>query len=156
MKNLFVKTAVAGVLLASTLFSVTANAQAMDAAASGMKSDALYMQLGQKAGLVELMDVFLPKLIADPRLAGRFNAARADYLKGQLVDQICMVSGGPCKYSGADMKTAHMGMEIKKAEFNALVEDLQASMDAKNIPFTTQNALLARLASMHRDVITSH
>jgi hemoglobin len=31
---------------------------------------------------------------------------------------------------------------------------LQVSMDARHIPFTTQNKLLALLAPMHRDVIT--
>ena len=53
------------------------------------------------------------------------------------------------------MKSAHAGMEINKAQFNALVEVLQVAMDARNIPFATQNQLLARLAPMHRDVITA-
>ena len=79
----------------------------------------------------------------------------SSYLQEQLVDKFCLVSGGPCKYQGADMKSAHAGMEINKAQFNALVEVLQVAMDARNIPFATQTQLLARLAPMHRDVITA-
>ena len=47
----------------------------------------------------------------------------------------------------------HVDMGITKADFNRLVELLQDSMDARGIPFSAQNAMLARLAPMHRDII---
>jgi hemoglobin len=52
------------------------------------------------------------------------------------------------------MKTAHADLDIRKGDFNALVEVLQQAMDARGIPFRAQNQLLAQLAHMHRDVIT--
>ncbi len=52
------------------------------------------------------------------------------------------------------MKTAHADRDTTRAQFNALVEVLQQSMDARGIPFTRQNQMLALLAPMHRDVIT--
>jgi hemoglobin len=70
------------------------------------------------------------------------------------VDQFCQVMGGPCIYKGADMKSSHANLDITKADFNALVEVLQHTMDAQGIPFREQNKLLARLAPMHRDTIT--
>jgi hemoglobin len=45
-------------------------------------------------------------------------------------------------------------LDINKGHFNALVEVLQLSMDARQIPFRVQNQLLAQLAPMHRDIIT--
>ena len=51
------------------------------------------------------------------------------------------------------MAEAHGALTISKADFNALVEVLQLSMDAKGIPFGAQNRMLARLAPMHRDII---
>jgi hemoglobin len=39
------------------------------------------------------------------------------------------------------------------ADFNALVEDLQLAMDDSEIPFATQNRLLAILAPMERDIV---
>jgi hemoglobin len=100
------------------------------------------------------MDDFVPRLQADPRLAEAFKKANVVNLKSQLVDQICQVSGGPCEYKGPDMKAAHSNMDITKTDFNALVEVLQKSMDAQGIAFSSQNQLLAKLAPMHRDVIT--
>jgi hemoglobin len=117
-------------------------------------SSALYQAFGEKAGLVKLMDDFVPRLQADPRLAEAFKNANVANLKSQLVNQICQVSGGPCEYKGPDMKVVHSNMDITKTDFNALVEVLQKSMDAQGIAFSSQNQLLAKLAPMHRDVIT--
>lgn len=116
--------------------------------------DALYQSLGQKPGLVALMDDFMVRLLADPRMQPFFKDTNQTQFKSQLVDQLCQVAGGPCQYKGPDMKTAHGEMDITKSHFNALVEILQQSMNARNIPFSVQNKLLAQLAPMHRDVIT--
>lgn len=43
---------------------------------------------------------------------------------------------------------------LDRADFNALVEDLQIAMNQRGIPFRSQNKLLAVLAPMHREVIT--
>jgi hemoglobin len=93
-------------------------------------------------------------LLADPRTGPHFKPADQKHVKEQLVDQFCKVTGGPCEYKGADMKSAHSNLDITKADFNALVEVLQLSMDAQGIAFSEQNKLLAKLAPMHRDVIT--
>jgi hemoglobin len=52
------------------------------------------------------------------------------------------------------MHDAHKGLHLTNADFNALVEDLQAGMDKAGVSFATQNRLLARLAPMNRDVVT--
>ncbi len=117
-------------------------------------SDALYQTLGQKAGIAALMDDFVGRVLQDARIQQHFKDSNAQNLKASLTEQICQLSGGPCTYKGPDMKSAHADMGIRKHEFHALVEDLQAAMDAKGIPFAQQNRLLALLAPMHRDVIT--
>jgi hemoglobin len=117
--------------------------------------DALYRQLGGQPGLVKLMDDFMARLIADPRMNPFFKDVDQKHVKAQLVDQFCQVSGGPCKRVGPDMKKAHAGFDINKANFNALVEVLQQSMDAQGIAFATQNRLLAQLAPMHREIVNS-
>jgi hemoglobin len=141
---------IASMALASALtgLATAASAQSMNA------SPALYQAFGEKAGLIKLMDDFVPRLQADPRLAEAFKNANVVNLKSQLVNQICQVSGGPCEYKGPDMKVTHSNMDITKTDFNALVEVLQKSMDAQGIAFSSQNQLLAKLAPMHRDVIT--
>ena len=100
------------------------------------------------------MDDFVNRLLTDPRIGGHFKEAKPQPLKDSLTRQICQLSGGPCQYTGPDMKTAHGEMDITKANFHALVEVLQAAMDAQGIAFSQQNRLLALLAPMQRDVIT--
>lgn len=116
--------------------------------------DDLYVAFGEKAGLAALMDDFVERLVVDSRTKPFFEHADLDNLKTQLTDQLCALSGGPCQYGGREMKSAHEGMGVRTSHFNALVEVLQRSMDAKKIPFTQQNRMLALLAPMHRDIIT--
>jgi hemoglobin len=142
------KTLISLVLAATSLLSATAFAQ------TALPNDQLYKAFGEKAGLVTLMDDFMARLLADPRTGPHFKPSNQQRVKEQLVDQLCQLSGGPCVYKGADMKSAHANLDIRKSDFNALVEVLQQSMDAQGIPFRTQNQMLALLAPMHRDTIT--
>lgn len=136
-------------LLVGALFSLP---QAM--AQPVAPGDTLYRALGDKPGITRLVQDFAARLLVDARMKPFFAQADAKRLTEQLADQFCAVSGGPCVYKGADMKTAHANLDITKGDFNALVEVLQQSMDAQGIAFADQNRLLARLAPMHRDVIT--
>ena len=117
-------------------------------------SAALYLAFGEKDGIAALMDDFVNRLRVDPRIGHFFKNTKPANLKEQLTDQLCLVSGGPCKYQGDSMKASHADLQIRRADFNALVEVLQQSMDARGIAFTAQNRLLALLAPMHRDIIT--
>lgn len=96
----------------------------------------------------------MTRLLADPRTGPHFKPANQQRVKEQLVDQLCMLSGGPCVYTGADMKSSHANLDIKKPDFNALVEVLQSAMDAKGIAFRQQGEMLALLAPMNCDIIT--
>ena len=121
---------------------------------TAMAPAGLYQALGEKPGITRLMDDFVNRLVQDPRIGSHFKDVKPAALKESLTDQICQLSGGPCQYEGADMKSAHADMDINKGHFNALVEVLQTAMDAQGIPFAQQNRLLALLAPMHRDIIT--
>ncbi|MDR7376188.1 hemoglobin [Rhodoferax ferrireducens] len=114
----------------------------------------LYQALGEKPGIAALMGDFVDRMKANARIGKLFDEIKPAYLKEQLTDQICELSGGPCKYEGEEMKKSHEKLGIDKAQFNLVVEILQAAMDARAIPFSTQNQLLAKLAPMHRDIIT--
>ena len=114
----------------------------------------LYVALGERAGIIALMDDFVDHVREDPRIGSMFKNIKPAYLKGQLADKICVAAGGPCVYDGETMKGAHADLKIERMHFNALVEVLQGSMRRQNIPFSTQNQLLAVLAPMHRDIVT--
>ena len=127
-------------------------------ACSGMmepKPDAtLYDRLGGKPAITAVVDDFVGNVAADSRINGFFAKANVPHLKAMLVDQICEAGGGPCKYTGRDMKSAHAGMGVGDAQFGALVEDLVKSLDKFNVPAREKNELLAALGSMKQDIVT--
>jgi hemoglobin len=112
----------------------------------------VFHQFGDEPGLVALMDLFMTKLVADPRTHAFFANADQKAIKHHLVEQFCVILGGPCAYTGRDMRTAHKNFNINRTQFNALVEDLQKAMGERRIPFRAQNQLLAKLAPLHRDI----
>ncbi len=114
----------------------------------------VYKQFGEEAGLVALMDDFMVLLVADKRTKPFFENADQTSIKKHLVEQFCVILGGPCTYTGRDMKTSHAGMGVDRGAFNALVEDLQIAMSKRKVPFRAQNKLLAALAPMHREIET--
>jgi hemoglobin len=128
---------------------------ALAAAPSAFADDSLYQALGGKPGLVRLVDDFGQRLLADARMKPFFKDVKMAQLKDKLVEQFCEVSGGPCRREGPPMRRAHEAMDINRGDFNALVEVLQQSLDARQIPFTVQNRLLAQLAPMHRDIVNT-
>lgn len=118
--------------------------------------DSLYRAFGGQAGLVRLMDDLGERLLADARMKPFFADADLAHVKEELVLQFCELGGGPCRRSGPGMREAHDGMEIRRADFNALVEVLQDAMAAQGIPWSAQTRMLARLAPMHREIVNQH
>lgn len=120
--------------------------------------DTLYKSLGGKKAITAVVDDFVGRVAADNRINSFFKATAADpkrlaKFKKNLIDQICEASGGPCKYQGKDMKTAHAGMGIGGADFDALVQDLVASLDKFMVKDGDKQALLGVLGPMKKDIV---
>jgi hemoglobin len=113
----------------------------------------LFETFGGRAGLVQIMDDAMDRWMHNPRTRPFFENADRDHVKVMLVDQFCVILHGPCTYSGRAMAEAHRGMNVNEGAFYALVEELQKTLNARNVPFCAQNRLLAALAPMHRDII---
>jgi hemoglobin len=123
-----------------------------------VKEKSLYDRLGKKKAITAVVDEFVSRVAADARINGFFKAtasdpARLKKFKGNLVDQICEASGGPCKYKGKSMKAAHAGMGISGADFGALVEDLVGALDKFNVKPADKNTLLGVLGPMKSDIV---
>ena len=118
-----------------------------------MAQPSLYDRLGGKPAITAVVDDFIGNVAADTRINQRFAAANIPRLKTRLVDQICEASGGPCKYTGQNMRDAHTGMKITDAEFTALVEDLVKSLDKFKVPAREKNELLGALGGMKPDIV---
>ena len=131
-----------------------AAALSLGACATGsMQSQTLYQRLGGKDAIVAVVDDFIGNVAADARINRRFGGTNIPRLKQLLVEQICAGTGGPCTYTGRDMKSSHTGMNITDAEFGALVEDLVKSLDKFKVPAKEKSELLGILGPMKTDIV---
>ena len=123
------------------------------------KDKTLYDRLGGKKAITAVVDEFVGRVAADTRINHYFAAAAGDSkrlasFKMNLVDQICQAAGGPCKYTGKDMKSAHAGMGITSADFDALVQDLVGALDKFKVGEKEKGELLGALGPMKADIVT--
>ncbi len=125
-----------------------------NAGAAPIEDASVFAAFGGEAGIARIVDGLLERVQQDERIEGIFRASDWPRLRRTLIEQFCYLLGGPCRYTGRDMASVHADHGITTREFNALVENLQDAMDAEGVPFALQNRLLARLAPMHRDVVT--
>ena len=123
------------------------------ALAAGAQEKSLFERLGGQPAITAVVDQFVTNVAADKRINAFFANSDIPALKSRLVEQVCQASGGPCTYTGKDMKTVHQGMGITDADFNALVEDLTAALDQFKVPEKEKSELLGLLAPMKSDIV---
>jgi hemoglobin len=124
------------------------------AAPAWAQSGDLYAALGKDEGIRRIVVAFVARAQADPRVKEQFKDADLDRLHRTLAEQFCVLAGGPCKYTGQDMRESHADMKVTNAQFNAVAEDLQLAMEQQGVPSAVQNRLIAKLAPMQRDIVT--
>lgn len=147
-------------VLAAGLAACGGKAKAVDepgpVGRGGEPTAALYDRLGKRDAIAAVVKDFVEqRVVKDARINRWFKTTDLTDLEAKLVDQICEATGGPCKYTGRDMKTAHAGLGITDPDFAALVDDLRASLDQFQVAAQDQQELLGALAAMHDDIVTA-
>ena len=134
------------------LLSLLGGCQTMTDEPASEPAPTLYQQLGERAGLAQIVEDLLYLIVADDRINHQFKGVNVAQFHRNLTDHLCDVSGGPCAYSGQDMREAHAGMAITDTQFNALAENLILAMEQNGVPTGAQNRLLKRLVPMYPDI----
>lgn len=141
-------------IIIAVLLLTLVGCQAMESAMKPAMADkSLYDRLGGKPAITAVVDDFVGRVAADPRINGKFAATDIPRLKRLLVEQICQASGGPCTYTGRSMKATHAGMGVSNVDFDALVSDLVATLNAFKVPEREKNELLGALGPMKKDIV---
>ena len=113
----------------------------------------LFDRLGGLDAIKAVVDDFAANVLADDLVNATFKGVDPVHFKQMMVDQVCNATGGPCEYKGKDMKTAHTGMKITEAQFNAVVGDLVKSLDKFKVPAKEKGELLAALGGMKDQIV---
>lgn len=115
----------------------------------------LYERLGGRPAITAVVDQFVANVAADKRINMRFLNTDIPHLKVLLVEFVCTATGGPEKYEGRDMHTAHGGMQLVDEEFTALVEDLAKALDKFNVPAKEKGELLGALGPLKPQIVNA-
>lgn len=116
----------------------------------------LYDRLGGKDGIAAVVDSIIKNVSADPdvkKVFAKTTGPKLDHFKQMLNDQFCEATGGPCKYTGKDMKAAHAGMKITEKEWDAFVKDFTLALAENKVGDAETGEILAIVAPMHDDIV---
>jgi hemoglobin len=113
----------------------------------------LYDRLGGHEAINAVVEDFVGRCAGDSRINGKFARTDIPRLKSMLKDQVCNASGGPCTYPGRSMAETHDGMGVTGGEFDALVEDLVATLNQFSVPQAEQDELLGILGPLRSDIV---
>lgn len=122
-------------------------------AACASTSDSLYKDIGGEAKVAEIVDNFIYEIEYDPIILSYFEGSDIARFRAKLIEQLCMVTGGPCSYSGDTMEQVHGGMSITETDFNRTVDLLINAMTKADVSHTHQNRILAELAPMRSQML---
>lgn len=113
----------------------------------------LFERLGGRTAIEAIVDQFVANVANDTRINGRFATTDFQKLKGSLVDQFCVATGGLCTYAGREMRAVHRGMKITNDEFGAFIENLVNALDRFNVSAREQGELLRLLDAMKKEIV---
>jgi hemoglobin len=113
----------------------------------------LYERLGGGDAITAVVEDFRDRAAADDRINLKFARTDIARLTKMLIDQVGEATGGPFRYGGRSMKEAHAGMMVTKGEFNALVDDLVATLKHFKVPSAEQDEHLAILGPLKSDIV---
>ncbi len=121
--------------------------------ACASSTPSLYQQIGGEQTVTEITDNFVYEIEYDPIILEYFAGSDIARFKEKLSEQLCMVTDGPCDYTGDSMSQVHGGMNITEAHFNRTVDLLINAMNKAGVSHRHQNLILAELAPMREDML---
>ena len=116
----------------------------------------LYARLGGYDAIAAVVDDLLPRL-RENSLLGRFwtspRSVDTNNRERQLaIDFIAAAAGGPTIYLGRDMKLAHEGMGISKADYAAFMRCLSLTLDKFQLPEPERGEVVAFTLSLEQEI----
>jgi hemoglobin len=118
----------------------------------------LYKQLGGYDAIAAVSSDFIVRLATDPKLSRFFvglNDTHKALVTQRVVEFLCAKTGGPCIYTGADMKVAHAGLKITNDDWNAMLADFAQTAAKFNIPTDLQKQIGDFFATLKPDIVTA-
>ena len=136
--------------------SIIAFAVAAPAIAQPTTAPTLYKRLGGYDALAAVTDDFLARLATDPGFARFFAGHSTDSIKRirqNIVNQLCVATGGPCVYTGRDMKTSHGGMGITETEWTRRSSISSPRSTSSTCPRRRRTKCSTTVSTLKKDIV---
>lgn len=120
----------------------------------------LYDRLGGVYAIAVVVDDFIDRVMADPRLNANPAVDEAHHkvppagFKYLVTEMVCWATGGPQRYTGRSMADSHQHLHITPGEWDAFLDDFQQSMDRFQVPDRERGELKAIIDSTYADIVT--
>jgi len=118
-----------------------------------MSEPTLYQRLGGVDSIRAIANTILDKHLANPVVKKRYVDSVREELIPKLVDFLGEGTGGPQKYTGKDMLTAHRGMNVSEQEFLAVLDDIMEALEEHGVGEREQQELLYANYAMRREIV---
>ncbi len=116
----------------------------------------LYARLGGYDAIAAVTDDFFGRMMKDPQLGRFFKHMSEDSrmrARQLTVDLLCHMTGGPCFYTGRDMKRSHQGMGITDSDWELSVKYLKETLNKFKVPAKEQEEVLKAIESTRKDIV---
>ncbi|MCC6465132.1 MAG: PAS domain-containing protein, partial [Planctomycetes bacterium] len=121
-----------------------------------MKTDdtvSLFDKLGGASTVRALVDKFYARMLADPRVNHFFAGTHLPRQKAHMAAFITTALGGPKEYAGRDMRSAHFGMGITDADFDATAENLVNTLKEMGVGQGDIETIVGTIAPLRAQVV---
>jgi hemoglobin len=139
-----------------TAFAAVVPFYAAPPQAFAQQQQTLYQRLGGHDAISAVTDDFLGRLTTDPQLKRFFvghNQQGLSRIRLHIIDFLCVATGGPCAYTGQDMRTAHTGLGITEDDWNLTVKHLVATLDKFKVPEREKSEVLTAISGLKGDIV---
>jgi hemoglobin len=113
----------------------------------------LYERLGGIEAITAVARAFEDRALKDDRINQKFARTNLERLTKEFIDQLCQDTGGPCTYTGLNMRSAHNNMGVTSGEFDAFMDDLVAALDRFSVGKAEQDELLNLLRPLRAEIV---
>jgi hemoglobin len=117
------------------------------------QDDSLYLSLGGSEGITKIIDIFIYEIGQTEEAVNHFEDTDLDRFREKAIEHVCMLTGGPCEYTGEEMQPAHQGMNISESEFNEITTAMIYALNTAGVSIGDRNRLLAIMAAMREEII---
>jgi hemoglobin len=117
------------------------------------QNQVLYEQIGGSAKVAEIVDNFISEIEYSPEIFPYFENTDVSRFREKLIEHLCILTSGPCNYTGDTMVQVHAGMGISERDFNKGVDLFINAMNKAGIEHRLQNQVIATMAPTRGDII---